>query len=380
MTTSKPTPEEFLEAIKASDTARVEALLEQGANPDTADEKKNTALMYAVRLDKPEIAKLLLNHGADPNLCGPYQTTALMYAARNNKPALAELLLDHGAELDVKDTYYNFTPLMYAAWHAKWNGAEVVGLLIDKGADLDVKGNNGKTVLEQAQSYPTEISDEACKLLKTAKVRQKQLRNEKASPGEFVKAVSEYDPHSDPDGRYGSTIDLIKILLDLDPAVNEKDADGNTPLHLALQNDGTSCELISLLINNGADLEATNKAGDTPLMCAATYDNIPALNLLIEKGVSLDRKNLSGQDALHFANNGFVYWIGHGYIPRNVIKNAPPSEAVEIIMKARQQQAEEKAAREAAVAEQKRIEALTGTAARKQAALNKNLQKIIPRP
>jgi ankyrin repeat protein len=193
----------------------------------------------------------------------------------------------------------------------------------------------------------------------------------KPAPGELIKAVSNYDPH------YHSDIDLVKIVLDAGANPNGKDRKtGETPLHIALKNDnGAACELVKLLIEIGANLEATTKTGETPLMYAATYDNITALNLLIEKGVSLDKKNLSGRDALGCANDGYIQWIGHGYIPRSSTINAPVSEAVEILAKA----FNEKAAREAADAQKKKIAELHNIAAERQDALKKLRHQPKPR-
>jgi len=373
---TKPAPGELIAAIENDDIGRVKALLEQGVDPDHTDEYyvehkryedyKETALKYAVRKDKPKIVKLLLEHGADPDLRGKDNFTALMYAARNNKPALADMLLDHGADPDIKDSQYRFTALMHAAWWAELFGADTVRLLIDRGADLDVKSGN-LTVVELAQR--SEVCDEARKLIRNGKARQMQLAGEKPVPGEFIKTVSEYDPDSDPEARYSPSLDIIKIFLACGADPNEKDPKyGETPLHLALRSGPSSNELIKMLIESGASLETTNKAGDTPLMYAAAFDNIPALNILLEKGVSLHKKNLSGSDALERAKNGYVYWGGHGHIPRASVANAPASEAVAILTNAldRERQAKEQTAREA---REKEVKAFHDTAAGRQDAL-----------
>jgi len=330
---TKPAPKELIAALENHDIDRAKALLEQGADPNARD--------------------------SDGRL------TALMCAANENYPELAELLLDHGADIDLRDPGCGFTALMYAVMSAKWLGTDVVRLLIERGADLDVEAHFNQTVIDIARFERQDVTDEVRKMLKDGKSRQRQLRNKKASPGELIKAVSSYDPH------YNSDIDLVRIVLDAGANPNGRDRKtGETPLHIAVKNDNTSAgELVQLLIERGANLEATTKAGDTPLMYAASYDNIPALNLLLEKGVSLDKKNLSARDALDCAKNGYVQWIGHGYIPRSSTINAPVSEAVEILTKV----FNEKAAREAAETQKTKIAELHNTASERQNAL-KNLR------
>jgi ankyrin repeat protein len=55
-------------------------------------------------------------------------------------------------------------------------------------------------------------------------------------------------------------IEIIRLLLDRNVEINSLDADGNTPLHLAgkIKNK----EIISLLLNNGADTQYKNNFGE----------------------------------------------------------------------------------------------------------------------
>jgi ankyrin repeat protein len=79
------------------DAAAVRMLLENGADPNTLNAGKATALMYAV--DDVEKTRLLLDHGADPNIRSEEGRTALVIAAgRAGASPVVKLLLQHGAD------------------------------------------------------------------------------------------------------------------------------------------------------------------------------------------------------------------------------------------------------------------------------------------
>ncbi|WP_102274367.1 DUF4274 domain-containing protein [Cytobacillus massiliigabonensis] len=76
-----------------------------------------------------------------------------------------------------------------------------------------------------------------------------------------------------------------KAAAELD--VNERDERGRTPLMLFLTN-RMPVQAIEILIKHGAELEAQDKLGDTPLKKAVKFKQIEALLTLIEAGAKLD--------------------------------------------------------------------------------------------
>lgn len=95
---------------------------------------------------------------------------------------------------------------------------------------------------------------------------------------------------------------LLKIFLNLGLDVNQVDAFGQTPLHLAsLQNDQ---DIINELLDGstGIKLNEFNDDGFTPLHLAVTNNNASTVKTLIEAGADIQKKSpKSGNNVLHMA-------------------------------------------------------------------------------
>jgi ankyrin repeat protein len=79
-------------------------LLENGANPDEADDEGDTALHYAAQLGRRDIVKVLLKCDADPNAVNACSQSPLFDAIEQNQPGcetIVSLLLAAGAKQDV---------------------------------------------------------------------------------------------------------------------------------------------------------------------------------------------------------------------------------------------------------------------------------------
>ena len=99
-----------------------------GQNPNEADRKGATALMYAALGNLRRAMEILLDHSADPNLQDEGGFTALHFAAQAQAEACAELLLRRGASVDIKDRNGN-TPLFKAVFSYRDEGLLIPLLL-----------------------------------------------------------------------------------------------------------------------------------------------------------------------------------------------------------------------------------------------------------
>lgn len=87
--------------------------------------------------------------------------------------------------------------------------------------------------------------------------------------------------------------------------VHEADGLGNTPLHIAAnwgQLWGTMQE-IEELIDLGADIDAINVLGKTPLHEAMNMDELGVAKLLLDRGARTDIKSATHQTALEMADS-----------------------------------------------------------------------------
>ncbi len=151
-------------------TDLVKSCLTSGADVNALDEKKRTAIMYAIQGNRRitrerdgeseekngrteeqgrsvEIVKALLEKGAKVNTADEGKATPLMYAAGYNMPTVTKLLLEKGAEVNAAEAH-GATPLLYAVNN---DMSETVALLLSKGADVNAKTANGDTALKVAQ-------------------------------------------------------------------------------------------------------------------------------------------------------------------------------------------------------------------------------------
>ncbi len=82
-------------------------------------------------------------------------------------------------------------------------------------------------------------------------------------------------------------IEIVKELLDRGANVNATDENGNTPLHWAAKNVHT--DIVELLIDTyHVDVNIQNEWGNTPLHTAAFYGHPNVVSLLIKKGANVN--------------------------------------------------------------------------------------------
>jgi ankyrin repeat protein len=98
-----------------------------------------------------------------------------------------------------------------------------------------------------------------------------------------------------------SSVEIGKILIQKGADVNAKDLLGWTPLIYAAYHGQT--EFAALLIEKGADLNARSNVGWTPLMYAAFSGRAEVGKLLIAKGAVVNLASRDGKTALSIAES-----------------------------------------------------------------------------
>jgi ankyrin repeat protein len=90
--------------------------------------------------------------------------------------------------------------------------------------------------------------------------------------------------------------DIIEVLLENGAAIDAQTLRGSTPLHLAASA-GRSGK-VGVLLKMGAMVDIRNEDGDTPLHLAADAGNSDTLEVLLEQGAKVDIEDQYGRTPL----------------------------------------------------------------------------------
>jgi ankyrin repeat protein len=306
----------LLQAATYGDLEGVKSYLERGADINAKTNNGCTALMFAIGGDYLGIAKFLLDSGADVNAKDIDGWTALMYASWFGYVDIAKLLLNYGADINAKNVN-GYTALIWAR-DSGWT--DIVSLLKSHGAVEDSKGG----IVETSKKISSFDWDDP-------KYKQIDFRYVD-TPITFDKGTVEYSllealtewgwiTYLDELAANGVSVeyDTIEDVFKVTPtiiAITKKRSDDsshsnstnkykrtsvNADLFDAVE-DGDLKEVKSAL-NQGADVNAMNAYGWTPLMVASLNDYTVIVKLLLESGADANVKDDEGSTALNVARS-----------------------------------------------------------------------------
>jgi len=276
----------------------VDLLKSKGAVPNAS--KLNDSLRQAIEEKDVDLVKALLGKKADPNHVGQYKsTTVLMAAAESGQKEIVEALLEDGANPNEKtvrgdaDDNLGRTALFFAI---QGGHAEVVRTLIEKKANVDARTKGGTTPLMLATWEPKGL--EAAKLLLAAGANP----SAKAKDGRTPLLIASGN---------GNNYQTVKLLLDAGADVTATTKENGDALSVAAASgdtettkilltkpfvqrskdialmraaDGGRLEVAKLLLQNGADPNATLSDGRTAIQLAAARGHEALISLLAQAG------------------------------------------------------------------------------------------------
>ena len=109
-------------------------------------------------------------------------------------------------------------------------------------------------------------------------------------------------------------MEIATLLIKQGAAVNAKAKNGLTPIHLCAQEN--KVDVAELLVDSGADCDAETKAGYTPLHVASHFGQMAMVRFLLEHGVRVDIQNELGYSPLHQVGIHRFPILGINIVPR----------------------------------------------------------------
>ncbi len=315
----------FMTAARTGRIEVVEALYEAGADIRFREPKRGqTALMWAAAEGNLEVVELLLEVGADPNATLDSGYTPLLFAVREGRSEVMEALLRAGVDVNGatprkavkrdrplpggRSVRPGSTPLLVAVTNGHF---ELAARLLDAGADPNASnpgytalhmlarvrkpgagdnnprpdGSGSMDGLDFVRDMVAHGVDLEARMTVKARLNNTSLNELGASP--FVLAALVADA------------DLMRVLAELGADPLTRTDDNSTALMAAAglgtrspgEDAGTEDEVLEAVrtaLELGADIDAVNDDGETP-MHGAAYKNLPrAVRLLAENGADIE--------------------------------------------------------------------------------------------
>ena len=219
-------------------------------DPNRVDELGISRLQQAILHGDAKAVMRLIERGADVNLRAGLIFPPLHLALERDRQDIALLLMKAGADLNVADTEGRF-PLHIAARQGQ---DTMIDHLIRLGAQINARDSAGRNALHLAAPIK---------------------------------------------------MDVIQGLIGAGIDVNAVDHQGQTPLHIFLNNGS----IVPILLAAGANPNARDHGGISPFVsllgAAQPEQHQDVLRLMLRHGADLTSVNITGQTALHvFIQNG----------------------------------------------------------------------------
>jgi|GEM_PF-6201220 len=252
----------------------------------------NTSLILAASNGQQENVRSLLASGANPFAKNEEGWTALHYACANGYLNVIKLLIAHNKHLlEVRDNEGR-TAFHKACNYGRLDAAK---LLAAYGADLESIDDKGKTPLHAAVCSARVFNEAFVRWL----VKDNRV-NLEAETG-----LGWTPLHSA--ARYGNE-ENVKLLIQLGANKEARNTYGETPLVMVVSTDrmglGYKIPIVKTLLAEGCSVEAVDTKERTALHWSCILGERPLMEMLLRHRANIDAKDEGGKTALHYASEG----------------------------------------------------------------------------
>ncbi|XP_071043703.1 protein phosphatase 1 regulatory subunit 12B isoform X5 [Parasteatoda tepidariorum] len=254
-------------------------------SPTIPKDKKNTikfsdgcVFLAACAASDTEEVERLLKLGTDINTANVDGLTALHQACIDNNLEMVQFLVERGCNVNQGDNE-GWTPLHATA---SCGFLSIAKYLIENGANVAAVNNDGDLPIDIAESnemeeYLSDVLDEQNIDCDLARSEEERLMLEDAKS-------------------------MLNAGTDLNDRIHSRT--GATPLHVAAAKG--YIDVLKLIIQIGADLNAQDFDGWTPLHAAAHWGQKEACAILADNLVNMDIQNFAGQTCFDVAEPELV--------------------------------------------------------------------------
>lgn len=273
-------------AVGNNNLNAVSLLIEFGADVNRKEASGYPPILYATT---PECITMLTEAGADPNATveyedGEYSLLSLYISDYSTEHELAKALIEAGADVNFMDSY-GTTPFSLALEGDA--EMEFIDLMLEHGASAEYLNEE---LLEKlvGDVFSNPIDSDTLAYLDYVGYPL-DMRDD-----EGMSLLMHSIVYSFPD------VDIVSKLLEMGANPNARTLEGVTPLMLAAAY-CSDTEIMEILINAGADVNARTEELATPLMASAANKNEDVVDFLIKAGADINAQDEDGNTALFYA-------------------------------------------------------------------------------
>lgn len=273
-------------------------------------------LVGAARTGDLEAIKQHIADGVDVNALF-FEMPPVTWAAMMGQTEAVRLLLQQGADVNGRNRDGN-TALHLAMFLGR---AETAELLLKSGADVNARNDDGATPVD-VLGVPWGMTQLAFGALGIVELEQEQVEAGRAKIREMLSADAKFGTKILPNSQNNSisAVGLSEAAFTGDvAAMKQALADGADPNTKDPQSGGTllataalmgHTEIVELLLEHGADINAKSQDGGTALHAAAFLGRAETVKLLLEKGADTTLRNNMGGTAIDGAKLNWLITNG----------------------------------------------------------------------